>query len=184
MPLENEDDFQPTREDGYERRDASVRGLLLFGLFLAVMLAFVGFSMKWTFDWLASESPRGRAAAPFVQQRMLPPTPRLQATPHEDLNSYCAGQVQALNSYGWIDKQNGVVHIPIARAMDILMQQGFPARPESEIPSYDKQAVAPVGTVEALPATGISGQCAFVEESSSTGAGHNKSENASPRGAE
>lgn len=184
MPLENDDNFQATREEGYERRDASVRGLLLFGLFLAAVLVFVGFSMKWTFDWLSAESPLGQPAAPFAQGRPLPPGPRLQAAPHEDLGSYCAGQVQELNSYGWIDKQNGIVHIPIDKAMDIVMQQGFPARPESEIPAYDKQAVAPVGTVNALPATGIAGQCAFVEESSQTGASHNKSENAAARGAE
>ncbi|MGH9736697.1 MAG: hypothetical protein ACRD8A_19170 [Candidatus Acidiferrales bacterium] len=183
MPLEN-DDFQPTREDGYERRDASVRGLLLLGLGLAIALAFIGFAMKWTFDWLSAESPRGNPAASFVQGRPLPPGPRLQAMPHEDLGSYCSGQVQELNTYGWIDKQNGIVHIPIDRAMDIVMQQGFPARAEGEIPSYDKQALAPVGDVNALPATGIAGQCAFVEENSQTGAGHNKSENAAPRGAE
>lgn len=184
MPLENDDNFQATREEGYERRDASIRGLLLFGLFLALVLVFVFFSMKWTFDWLSAESPRGNPAAPFAQERPLPPGPRLQAEPHEDLGSYCAGQVQELDSYGWIDKQNGIVHIPIDKAMDIVMQQGFPARPESQIPSYDKQAVAPVGSVNALPATGIEGQCAFVEQSSQTGAGHNKSENAAPRGAE
>lgn len=179
MPLENED-FQPTREEGYERRDASVRGLLLFGLSLAIFLAFIGFAMKWTFDWLAAESPRGEPAAPFVQGRPLPPAPRLQATPHEDLRSYCEGQLQELNSYGWVDKQNGVVHIPIERAMDIVMQQGFPARPENDIPSFDKQAIAPVGTVNALPPTGIGGQCAFVDEN--PGAGHNRSANHAPRG--
>lgn len=183
MPLENNDDFQSTREEGYERRDASIRGLLLFGLFLAVVLVFVFVSMKWTFNWLAAESPRGESAAPFAQGRPLPSAPLLQANPHMDLRSYCAGQVEELNSYGWLDKQNGVVHIPIDRAMDIVMQQGFTSRPESEIPSYDKQAVAPVGTVNALPATGIEGQCGFVDQNQQT-AGHNKSGNTEQRGSE
>lgn len=183
MPLENNDEFQSTREEGYERRDASIRGLLLFGLFLAAVLVFVFFSMKWTFDWLSAESPRGEPAAPFAQGRPLPPGPRLQASPHMDLRSYCTGQVQELNSYGWLDKNNGVVHIPIERAMDIVMQQGFPARPESEIPSYDKQAVAPVGDVNALPATGIGGQCAFVDENPEA-SGNTKSGNSASRGSE
>jgi hypothetical protein len=182
MPLENNDEFQPTREEGYERRDASIRGLLLFGLFLAAVLVFVFFSMKWTFDWLSAESPRGEPAAPFVTGRTLPPAPRLQANPHMDLRSYCAGQLEELNSYGWLDKNNGLVHIPIERAMDIVMQQGFPSRPESEIPPYDKQAVAPVGTVNALPATGIGGQCAFVQENPEA-SGHSKSESPESRGA-
>lgn len=183
MPLENNDDFQPTREEGYERRDASIRGLLLFGLFLAAVLVFVFFSMKWTFDWLSAESPRGEPAAPFAQGRPLPSGPRLQANPHMDLRSYCAGQIEELNTYGWLDKNNGVVHIPIDRAMDIVMQQGFPSRPQSEIPSYDKQAVAPVGDVNALPATGIEGQCGFVDQNQQN-AGHSKSGNSAPRGSE
>jgi hypothetical protein len=180
MPLEN-DDLRPSREQGYERRDASIRGLLLFGLFLAAVLVFAFFAMKWTFGWLAAESPRGEPAAPFTTARQTTPTPLLQANPHFDLRSYCGGQLAELNSYGWIDKQNGVVHIPIEQAMDIVMQQGFPARPESEIPSYDKQAVTPVGTVNALPPTGTMGQCAFVDEN--PGAGHSKSYNNAARGA-
>lgn len=182
MQLENEDDFQPTREDGYERRDASIRGLLLFGLFLAAVLVFVFFAMKWSFDWFASVTPRGEPAAPFATAQPATPAPLLQASPHFDLRSYCTGELAQLNSYGWVDKNNGVVHIPISRAMDIVVQQGFPARPESQIPSYDKQAVAPVGTVNALPPSGTAGQCAFVDEN--PGAGHTKSDNSAPRGAQ
>jgi hypothetical protein len=179
MPLEN-DEFQPSREEGYERRDANIRGLLLFGLFLAAVLVFVFFSMKWTFDWLSAVTPLGPSAAPFEHVQHGPPAPLLQANPHLDLGSYCDGQLLELNSYGWIDKQNGIVHIPIEQAMDIVIEQGFPARPESEIPPYDKQAIAPVGNVNALPPTGTAGQCAFVNEN--PGAGHNKSN--SPRGAQ
>jgi hypothetical protein len=162
MPPEN--DPRPTREEGYERRDASVRGLLLFGLGLAIVIVFTFYAMKWTFNWLSAETPRGPAAAPFESAAQVPPAPLLQAHPHQDLWSYCEGQLKTLNSYGWIDKQNGIVHIPIERAMDLLLQQGFPARPASEIGPYDKQAITPVGSVNALPAEGIGGQCKFVDE--------------------
>ena len=179
MPPEN--DFEPTREQGYEKRDASIRGLLLFGLFLAAVLVITFFGMKWTFEWLAAKTPLGPPAAPFENARQLPPAPRLQANPHEDLETFCAGQLEELSSNGWVDQQNGIVHIPIVRAMDLMLQQGYPARPESEISPYDKQAIAPVGTVNAQPPTGIGGQCAFVNEH--PGAGYSKSYNGSPRGA-
>jgi hypothetical protein len=162
MPPEN--DPRPTREEGYERRDASVRGLLLFGLGLAIAIVFTFYAMKWTFNWLSAETPRGRAAAPFQSAAQVPPAPLLQAHPHQDLRSYCEGQLETLNSYGWLDKQSGIVHIPIERAMDLLLQQGFPARPASEISPYDKQAITPVGSVNALPPEGIGGQCKFVDE--------------------
>jgi hypothetical protein len=162
MPWANK--RQPEVGDGYEKRDVSIRGLLLFGLGLAVLMVLTFFAMKWTFDLLSAQSPLGQPAAPFQTARVVPPSPRLQAQPHIDLQTYCEQQLSVLNSYGWVDQQNGVVRIPIDRAMNILLKQGFPARPENEMSPYDKQAIAPVGNVNALPAEGVAGQCKFVEE--------------------
>jgi hypothetical protein len=35
---------------------------------------------------------------------------------------------QRLSSYGWVDQQIGVVHIPIERAMELVLKDGFPSR--------------------------------------------------------
>jgi hypothetical protein len=35
---------------------------------------------------------------------------------------------QVLNSYGWVDQQKGVVRIPIAQAMDLVVKKGLPVR--------------------------------------------------------
>jgi hypothetical protein len=32
-----------------------------------------------------------------------------------------------LNSYAWVDKQNGVVRVPINRAVDMLAAKGLPS---------------------------------------------------------
>ena len=39
-----------------------------------------------------------------------------------------AEQRAVLTSYGWLDKANGVVHIPIDRAMALTLERGLPAR--------------------------------------------------------
>jgi hypothetical protein len=36
-----------------------------------------------------------------------------------------------LNSYGWIDQQNGVIRIPIKQAKELIEQRGLPASPPS-----------------------------------------------------
>jgi len=36
--------------------------------------------------------------------------------------------MQKLDSYGWIDQDNGIVRIPIDRAIDVTVQRGLPAR--------------------------------------------------------
>jgi hypothetical protein len=39
-------------------------------------------------------------------------------------------QNEVLESYDWVDQNNGLVRIPIDRAMDLVAQRGLPALPE------------------------------------------------------
>lgn len=159
-------EYKPSREEGYERRDANVRVLLQFGFWLAVILVVVSFAMRWTFNFLSAKSPTGPPPTPFENARVLPPQPRLQVEPHQDLKTYCAQQLGNLNGYGWVDQQNGVVRIPIDQAMDKLAREGLPTRPPGAGSASEegRAAVARVGTVEAPPPTGTGGPCSFITE--------------------
>lgn len=44
------------------------------------------------------------------------------------MQSYYQSQQNLLNTYGWVDKQNGIVRLPIDRAMELLLQRGLPVR--------------------------------------------------------
>jgi len=55
-----------------------------------------------------------------------PPQPRLQVAPSLDLRKKRAQAELLLNSYGWVDKQAGVIHIPIEQAMKQVAQRGLP----------------------------------------------------------
>jgi hypothetical protein len=57
-----------------------------------------------------------------------PGAPRLEAQSGQELGPYRAAQEQKLGSYRWVDRNAGVVGIPIDRAMDLVAQQGLPAR--------------------------------------------------------
>jgi hypothetical protein len=59
-----------------------------------------------------------------------PPAPRLQISPAEDLARFRAAEDRKLNTYYWIDRQKGVVHIPIAAAMRKLARDGIPGFPK------------------------------------------------------
>jgi hypothetical protein len=58
-----------------------------------------------------------------------PPGPRLQTSARADLARFRAHEEQTLNSYGWIDRNKGLVRIPIERAMNLLAQRGLPGWP-------------------------------------------------------
>jgi hypothetical protein len=160
---------QPKREDGYERRDANVRGLLIFACSLALLLIVVLIAMRWTFDFLSEKEPLGPPPTPFEDVRALPPQPRLQVQPHQDLKGYCEQELNNLNTYGWVDPQNGVVRIPVDVAMQKVLQQGLPARPAGEATSA-AETKAPIGSVNAPQPVGPGGPCYFITERQSAAA--------------
>ncbi len=58
-----------------------------------------------------------------------PPAPRLQTDPRQDLLDLRARDHAAIDSYAWVDKQAGVVRIPVERAITLLAERGLPSRP-------------------------------------------------------
>ena len=61
-------------------------------------------------------------------REQLPPEPRLQVNPRDDLRELREREDQVLHSYGWVDRNAGVVRIPIEEAMKLTVQRGLPAR--------------------------------------------------------
>jgi hypothetical protein len=116
----------------YEKSDASPRGLLYFALIMAAILAATALSLIGLFKYFQkAENPGSYIAAPFAGAQPLPPPPRIQPDPGADMQGYRQSQQDLLNTYGWIDRQNGVVRMPIDRAMELLLERGLPTRSTS-----------------------------------------------------
>jgi hypothetical protein len=62
------------------------------------------------------------------QENRLPPEPRLQTTPKQDLRDLRAAEAATLNGYSWVDRNAGVVRIPIDSAMKLTIARGLPTR--------------------------------------------------------
>jgi hypothetical protein len=71
------------------------------------------------------------ALPPRIMHLPLPqfPAPRLQVDPSADQTSLHMQKLRQLNSMGWIDRSQGIAHIPIADAMRKVAQQGIPGWP-------------------------------------------------------
>jgi hypothetical protein len=114
----------------YEKSDANPRGLVYFVLTMAAILAATCLSLIWLFKhYEKTENPGFVVAAPFTGVEPVPPPPRIQSNPAVDIQSYLESQQKLLNTYGWIDRGNGIVRLPIDRAMELLLQRGLPTRP-------------------------------------------------------
>jgi hypothetical protein len=116
----------------YEHTDIDPGIGYRFGLWLAVSMVIGAGIVYGTYTVLERRGDAADAAArrfPLAQGvSQVPPAPRLQTQPFKDVMQLKAEQRAQLTSYGWVDKANGVVHIPIDRAMALTLERGLPAR--------------------------------------------------------
>jgi hypothetical protein len=109
----------------------------LFGASLAIIGIGIYFSVWLLFGYFNSRQAAANAGAieyPLAasQETRLPPEPRLQIDPRGDLRAMRDEEDKLLESYQWVDKNAGVVRIPIEQAMKLTIQRGLPARPAAQ----------------------------------------------------
>ena len=112
------------RPAGFEETDVDVVAVGKFGVALVIMTVLLVGVFKYF------QSQEGGQARSVDPARVFP-QPQLQTSPIPDLKAIRAAEEQVLTSYGWVDAQKGVVRIPIARAMDMLVQRGLPVRAQT-----------------------------------------------------
>ncbi len=116
----------------HETTDVNIRGIIAFGVGLLVSAIVIHFLVWLLFEFFAGRQAQ-RVAPEFplatAQEHRLPPEPRLQVSPREDLRELRAHEDEVLNGYGWADRAKGVVRIPITEAMKLTLQRGLPSRP-------------------------------------------------------
>ena len=133
----------PAPNPGYETRDASPARLTLYGTWMTIGLIATLVATYWVFFYFRKVERLGPAASPFTESRTLPPLPRLQVAPVQDLQHYRQQENEILNSYGWVDRQGGGVRIPIERAIELTLQRGLPARALTQQVSDSSDAKRP-----------------------------------------
>jgi hypothetical protein len=114
---------------GYELSDLKPRNIALFAAALAITIALVLLVSRWLFDYAAVLQARGQVLpSPLAQSREPMPEPHLQVHAHKDLEEMRVAEDGVLQSYGWIDKNAGLVRVPIERSIEVLAKKGLPVR--------------------------------------------------------
>jgi hypothetical protein len=128
-------DYDDNPEVVHEESDVNVGSILRYGLALAVVAAIVHVFLFWLVGVYERQYQRTQTQVyPMAagQQDRLPPEPRLQDDPQEDLRTLRSRQDTQLHEYGWVNKEAGIARIPIEEAMRIVVQRGLPARQETQ----------------------------------------------------
>lgn len=117
---------------GYEIRDINAKGLFWFVVILLITVVIIHIAVGLLFKLFASpERETFAAELPVVPPHEQWPQPAQQISPHEDLNAFRAKENQFLHSYGWVDRSNGVVRIPIERAMELVIHENANKSPSA-----------------------------------------------------
>lgn len=126
--MDNSQHHHPPQE--HERSDASFRQLSMFAIATGALFV-AGLAVSWvTFHYITKYQSMGVPASPFDETRPMPEGPRLQVHAPQDLKEYKEDESKALDGYGWVDEKQGIVRIPVDRAMELLLQKGYPVRTE------------------------------------------------------
>lgn len=114
-------------EANYETDDApaSLPVLAIAATVAVVAIGALVVSLLLATVWQAAPAPqepfRGPPAAADAK------APAFQANPSADLARRNRAKKQQLTSLGWVDREAGIVHIPIEQAMARLAKRGLPA---------------------------------------------------------
>jgi hypothetical protein len=128
-PTENARSAAPVAEDslrlGYETRDVKLKAILALGVSIVVLVVGSAIGLDVLLDVYEVEATSRDETPPPLEDNESPPAPLLQAYPNRDYAEFREKQERELNSYGWVDREQEVVRIPIERAIDLSLERGL-----------------------------------------------------------
>ena len=114
---------------GHEVSDINPKRVALVGFALATVIALSLLVTYGLFRYFYRGETRTRPLpSPLSYTREPTPEPRLSIEPGKDLKTLRSEEDTLLKSYGWIDREKGIVRIPIDRAIELLAERGLPTR--------------------------------------------------------
>jgi hypothetical protein len=135
-----------------EESDVSIRPILWFGVWLTVATFVIYFIIAGLYAYFEDrEASQDLVRTPLAEERKrVPDEPRLQLAPTgpgqtqpsfmddhplTDMRELREKEDAILHHHGWVDQQNGIVHIPIEDAIKLALQQSqqyLPSKPAGQ----------------------------------------------------
>ncbi len=135
---------------GHEQSEVSVRLIVVSLAFLAVATAIVFVLVIGIFRYFYSSYSTAESIK--LSQPVIPPEPRIEVAPYEQLQQLRVKEDHILNSYAYVDKASGVVRVPIDKAIDMLAAKGVASHNYLDDILAGKKAPAPAKQPDAAPA--------------------------------
>lgn len=170
IQYEDDDLFNP--ETHHEESDVPLKPLWWALILFVVFSVITGIVLHFMYQamlkaeirrWDPPQTAVARPASADVPQNqpLLQPFPTVNKTPYRntpvtDLQDMRAAEDKVLKNYGWVDKQHGVVHIPIDQAKELFAAQSA-ATAATPAPAAEPVATTTETTTTAPPVATTTG---------------------------
>ncbi len=121
----------------HEKTDALTRPIFRFAAGMAVFIAVAMVITAILFSYFTKRANQIDALQSPLARQAPPPVlvgPKLQPDPPVDLKKLLHDEDAHLNSFGWVDQREGLVHIPIDEAIELMAKRGLPVRGNAAAP--------------------------------------------------
>lgn len=124
-------DAEMHNEDvSHESSDINIRTIISFAVGLAVVVLVSAGLMYAMFQMLESRAEaQDPQLSPLAHGGDRRTGPKLLVNEPAGLRKFHAEETEKLESYGWVNQQGGVTHVPIEDAKKLIVQRGLPVRP-------------------------------------------------------
>lgn len=133
--------------------EISVKAVVQVSVGLAAICA-VTFVLAWfMLGWFDSRSEAAQPAPAVLAEantQQPPPGPQLQAHPEDEMEVLREETAAHLNGFGWVDEAAGSVHIPVDKAMDLLLAQAGTSSQAGEAAADGESSTAAEGDTAAV----------------------------------
>lgn len=107
--------------------DVHGRPFIWFAVIFGAFCVLAVITVTYFYKGLSGYHERTQAAVPTKIDvgQVTPPGAQLQADPVADMVAMDKAQSALLAGYGWVDKDNGVVRIPIDKAIELTLEHSL-----------------------------------------------------------
>lgn len=136
---------EPAAENAHEPNTFNVR-VAVYAVVGLIAISAVGFGVTYVLYQAFGQPVEREDELPeeFVRSRPAPPEPTWHRRT-QDLEETRQAADEALNNYAWVDEEAGIARVPISRAMEMISEQGLPAKTESDKPETSEPPPAESG---------------------------------------
>lgn len=128
------EDFEPqttetTPERKHEIKDVKSSPIIIAMIVIMIIIGVIHIFLLGLGWWYNRQHQTNYAPVSALETvPVVPPAPRLQSDPTQDMQALLTMENALVATYGWSDRKANLARIPIDQALDLVAERGLPPK--------------------------------------------------------